>query len=153
MLQFAFGPVIGELALDPDAPVSAEVTRPDASDGPDETGQPWGSAPRDAVADDLLARLLVGQTTVRPDPERIERALEVLAVAVANAPAARRPGALCMAAWLAWALGRGSAAGALLDRALALEPGHRMAGLLLAFVGSGAVPEWAFSEPATRVRP
>jgi hypothetical protein len=148
MLQLAFGPVVGELALDLDAAGAADDSWPDVADGPDYPDRPWEPGPADRGADDLLARLLLGQTTVRPDPDRIERALDVLAVAVANAPAAQRPGALCIAAWLAWALGRGSAAGALLDRVLAEAPEHRMAGLLHAFVGSGALPEWAFSEPA-----
>lgn len=149
MLQFAFGPVIGEVALES---VDAAVDEPCACDrgGHHDGPEPWcDGCGRDVDADDLLARLLTGQTSVRPDPERIERALEVLAVAIANAPVHLRPGALCIAAWLAWALGRGSAAGALVDRALADDPGHRMAGLLHAFIGSGALPEWAFSGAGT----
>ena len=63
-------------------------------------------------------------------------------------PPNARPGPLCMAAWLAWALGMGSAAGLLVDQAVASAPGHSMATLLSAFIGSGALPEWAFVDPA-----
>ncbi|HEY6801313.1 MAG TPA: DUF4192 family protein, partial [Agromyces sp.] len=94
---------------------------------------------------ELLASLLLGESTTRPDPRRIERALEVLRPLIADAPVDRRVGALCIAAWLAWALGRGSAAGALIDRALDVDPDHSMATLLAAFIGSGALPEWAFT--------
>lgn len=145
MLQFAFGPVVGEVALE-SAETAMDASCACDSGEPDGAHEPWcDGRGRDLQADDLLARLLTGQTSVRPDPERIERALAVLAVAIANAPPQLRPGALCIAAWLAWALGRGSAAGALVDRALADEPDHRMAGLLDSFIGSGALPEWAFS--------
>jgi hypothetical protein len=95
----------------------------------------------------MLGRLLLGQTTTRPDPHRIERALDVLRPLVPNLPAGHRAGTLCIAAWLSWALGRGSAAGALIDRALEADPAHSMAQLLSAFIGSGALPEWAFAEP------
>jgi hypothetical protein len=152
MLQFAFGPVIGEVALDAHAngPGGTVADRTDDPRQPNDREEPRRPLPRDEDVDDLLARLLVGQTSVRPDPDRIERVLGVLGVAVANAPVGYRPGTLCIAAWLAWALGRGSAAGAMLERALSEEPGHRMAGLLLTFIGSGSLPEWAFSEPVAR---
>ena len=152
MLQFAFGPVIGEIALDAHAngPGGVVAEGPDHARQPNDGEEPWGPLPHDEGTDQLLARLLVGQTSVRPDPDRIERVLAVLGVAVANAPVGYRPGTLCIAAWLAWALGRGSAAGAMLERALSEEPGHRMAGLLLTFIGSGSLPEWAFSDPVAR---
>jgi uncharacterized membrane protein len=52
-----------------------------------------------------------------------------------------------VAAWLAWALGMGSAAGLLVEQAVSADPEHSMATLLAAFIGSGAVPDWAFTEP------
>lgn len=130
MLQFAFGRVIGEAAL-----VDAETS----CDGSDQD---------DRDADDLaelLARLLLGESSLRPDPARVDRALGVLRLTIPNAPSGSRPGLLCIAAWLAWSLGRGSVAGALLDQARAVAPDHTMTSLLSSFIASGALPEWAFS--------
>ncbi|WP_188741886.1 DUF4192 family protein [Agromyces bauzanensis] len=146
MLQFAFGRAIGELALDDAVDtnvraaengerVSELVAREHSERGPETVGS-------------LLARLLLGQSTSRPAPERVERAIAVLRHALAHAPEHRRPGPLCMAGWLAWTLGRGSAAGALVDRALEIDPSHTMAGLLAAYLGTGAIPEWAFADGA-----
>lgn len=143
MLQFAFGPAIGESALDDAVDVGVRaaengeavaelVAREHADSGTETVGG-------------LLARLLLGQSTVRPDAERVERGIEVVRHALAHAPEHRRPGALCIAAWLAWSLGRGSAAGAFVDRALEIDPAHTMAGLLYTYLGTGAIPEWAFT--------
>ena len=148
MLQFAFGPVIGELALDDSIGANERaaatglsmdelVTRELAEGGPD-------------TVDGFLARLLLGQTTARPEPQRIERGIAILRRALAQAPLPHRPGALCIAAWLAWSLGRGSAAGGFLDQALAIDREHSMARLLHTFLGSGAIPEWAFAATAAR---
>ncbi|GAA1748500.1 DUF4192 family protein [Agromyces humatus] len=146
MLQFAFGPVIGAAAHD-DAIATAE--RADVS------GESLDELVRREVAEgehdevsELLSRLLLGQSTLRPERARVERALELLRPLIANAPEADRVGPLCIAAWLSWSVGRGSAAGAFLDRAVELDPAHSMAGLLATFMGSGALPEWAFVRPA-----
>lgn len=147
MLQVAFGPAIGELALDC-ADEAAERSA-DASDRRVDKG------PADSVggpsdvesAEQFLSRLLMGHAAARPEVERIERALETLVVAIANAPEHERAGALCMAAWLAWALGRSSSAGALVDLALEADERHSMARLLRRFIGTGALPDWAFSAP------
>ena len=137
MLQVAFGPVIGELALDAAEDAHRlDATAADPGGDPDESGE---------STEAFLSRLLLGHASVRPDVERIERALETLVLAVANAPAPDRAGAMCVAGWLAWALGRGSSAGALVDAALEADPELTMAGLLHRFIGSGAMPEWAFS--------
>lgn len=148
MLQVAFGPVIGELALD----AAEDAHRLDATAEPegesDEGGDPDGGGDPDEGGESteaFLSRLLLGHASVRPDVERIERALETLVVAIANAPAPDRAGAMCVAGWLAWALGRGSSADALIDAALEADPELTMAGLLNRFIGSGAMPEWAFS--------
>ncbi|GAA2040061.1 hypothetical protein GCM10009819_26770 [Agromyces tropicus] len=140
MLQAAFGPLIGELALDAAAePETAGVGSPAHDVAPDRAGA--------EPVDDVLARLLLGRSCTRPDPGRVHRSLEVVTLAIGNAPAGRRSGALCIAAWLAWALGRGSAAGALVDLARAETPEHTMAALLERFLGTGALPDWAFTEP------
>lgn len=137
MLQFAFGRLIGEAAL-----VDAETSLEVPGDDVDVRGSDDG-------LDELLGRLLVGQSSLRPDTARVERALELFRAMIPNVPAALRAGPLCIAAWLAWSLGRGSVAGALLEQARAVAPGHTMTSLLSSFVGSGALPEWAFSPSAS----
>ncbi|GGI47797.1 hypothetical protein BCL57_002508 [Agromyces flavus] len=147
MLQVAFGPVVGELALDC-ADRAAEL--PAASTG-------WSTPASDEAASDdraesteeFLSRLLLGMVETRPDVGRIERSIETLAVAAAHAPSPDRAGVLCVTAWLAWALGRSSAGGALIDQALAADPGNTMAALLRRFFGSGALPDWAFGPDLT----
>jgi hypothetical protein len=144
MLQLAFGPVVGQLAHD-----DAEATATRAADHGetvDELVRREVERGEEDEVSELLGRLLLGQTTTRPDPRRIERALDVLRPLIANLAPAHRAGTLCIAAWLSWALGRGSAAGALIDHALEADPAHSMAQLLSAFIGSGALPEWAFAE-------
>ncbi|WP_394551411.1 DUF4192 family protein [Agromyces sp. MMS24-JH15] len=121
MLQVAFGELVGEAVLD------ESLTRDPARDDP------------------MSARLLLGRSSVRPDVGRVERGLAILRSALAHAPQERHAGLACMAAWLAWTLGRGTAAAALLERAFDADPGHPMAGLLQRFLGTGALPEWAFS--------
>jgi hypothetical protein len=149
MLQAAFGPLVGELALD-----SAEeagrrrfAERDVAASGGGTSARVPAVPAEDETVDGFLARLMLGRTTIRPDAERVRATLDVLATAIGNAPEGRRTGALCIAAWLAWALGRGSAAGALIDLALAETPQHTMAGLLHRFLGLGELPDWAFSSP------
>lgn len=142
MLQFAFGRLVGEAALvDIAADEDADHHRPADAD---ERGS-------DDDLDELLGRLLIGRSTIRPDVGRVERALEMLRLAIPNAPDELRAGPLCVAAWLAWALGRGSVAGGLLDRARELAPEHTMTQLLSSFVGGGALPEWAFARAAQGV--
>ncbi|WP_164990488.1 DUF4192 family protein [Agromyces albus] len=145
MLQFAFGVVVGEAAYD-DAMSSVERA--------DRSGETMDELVRREIAEgetdevaELLIRLMLGQSTLRPDRRRVERALALLRSLIANAPPELRTGPLCIAAWLAWSLGRGSAAGAFIDLALEAEPEHSMASLLHSFIGSGALPEWAFSAP------
>lgn len=138
MLQIAFGRMLGELALDvPDA-----VIEPADGPDPDVDGEHPGI--------DVIARLIMGHSMLRPDAARVERGIDELRAAVAHAPEAARPGPLCMAAWLAWSLGRGSVAGGLLDAALAIDPAHSMANLLNGYIGTGALPEWAFARATAR---
>lgn len=143
MLQLAFGPVVGMLAHD-DADVVGERAARSRTTVDDLVRRDLERGEEHEVSD-LLARLLLGQSTTRPDPSRIERALRLLRPLIADAPIDRRIGSLCIAAWLTWSLGRSSAAGVLLDRALEIDPDHSMATLLAAFIGSGALPEWAFA--------
>lgn len=142
ILQVAFGAVVGELALD-SAEEAAERARRSGEHLDDLVRRELDVAVAESV-DEFLARLLLGRAAARPDPERVDRALDTLLVAIANAPQGDRAGALCAASWLSWALGRGSAAGALIDLALASDPDHGMALALARLFGSGALPEWAF---------
>jgi len=145
MLQFGFGRVVGAAAHD-DA--IASITRAT------EAGVTIDELVRRELADgdvddvsDLLARLLLGRTGLRPDHRRVRRALDLVRWAAVHAPLGQRAAPLCVAAWLAWALGMGSAAGLLVEQAVAADPEHSMATLLAAFIGSGALPDWAFAEP------
>ncbi|MET4159679.1 hypothetical protein ABIC29_003282 [Agromyces sp. PvR057] len=144
MLQIAFGRMVGELAHDVSSGGACGNAGGVATE--DHTARADGE-PDDGALDDVLARLIVGRSMLRPDPGRVERGLSVLREAIAHAPEALRPGPLCIAAWLAWSLGRGSVAGAFLDAALSIDPGHTMAQLLEGHIGSGALPEWVFVRP------
>ena len=146
MLQLAFGPQIGELAHDDAAATASRAA--ESGESVDELVRRELADGEEDDASELLGRLLLGQTSIRPDHRRVRRALDLVRWATAHAPAEHRPGPLCMAAWLAWALGMGSAAGSLVDQAVETAPGHSMATLLSAFIGSGALPEWAFVDPA-----
>ncbi|WP_161490347.1 DUF4192 family protein [Agromyces aureus] len=144
MLQIAFGRMVGELAHEvshaPHDTAAAEIAAADL-DHDDR-----GHAER-ADLDEVLARLIMGRSMLRPDRARVERALAVLGDAIAHAPAAGRSGSLCIAGWLAWTQGRGSVAGAFLDSALECDPAHSMSSLLAEYIGSGALPEWVFVRP------
>jgi Domain of unknown function (DUF4192) len=146
MLQFAFGVVVGEAAHG-DAVASAGRAELHGETMDELVRREIAEGEADEVSE-LLTRLLLGQSTLRPERRRVERALTLLRRMIADAPHRLRAGPLCIAAWLAWSLGRGSAAGAFLDLALEEEPEHPMASLLHAFIGSGALPEWAFTDPA-----
>jgi hypothetical protein len=91
--------------------------------------------------------LMLGESSERPDPERIDRGIRLLKLLVAMAPRHARPAPLCMLAWLSWALGQGSVAGIYIDTALDINADYGMALLLQQMIGSGHLPEWAFSVP------
>ncbi|GMA27409.1 hypothetical protein GCM10025874_06620 [Arenivirga flava] len=102
-------------------------------------------AARSISADDrAMLDMMLGETRRRPDPDRVQRAIDALGRVAANTGAALQPGVRCMLGWLHWALGEGTAAGIHLDEALRIDPGHGMAQLLHAVLGTGKVPEWAF---------
>ena len=91
--------------------------------------------------------LMLGLSTVRPDPDRVHRGIRLLKLLVAMAPRSARPAPLCMLAWLSWTLGQGSVAGIYLDTALDIDEEYGMAVLLQQVLGSGHLPEWAFAVP------
>lgn len=153
MLQVAFGAEIGGLAQAMNRRYEAirqatgrsfdEIARVEREAADREPGN--GSDAADAGA--LLGGLLTGLSRERPDAERVERGIEMLALLVAHAPRAARPAPLCMLAWLSWTLGRGSVAGIFIDRVLSIDPGYSMAHTLGAMFDAGHLPEWAWAEP------
>jgi hypothetical protein len=121
MLQLAFGPAAGFRVLFGEAAFI---------DGDD-------SIVRESAA------LLSGDGP-RPDPRRITAGITVLTAVTALAPKSARPAPLCVLAWLHWALGRGSVAGILVEKALTIDPDYGFARLLLTMLDAGRLPEWAF---------
>jgi len=146
MLQFGFGPVVGAAAHE-DAAELAERAEAEGTSVDALVRREFAAHDPELGVSAFLSRLMVGRTSLRPEPDRLERALEVVRSIIADAPADHRAGPTCIAAWLCWARGRGSAAGALLDLVGADDPNHTMASLLQQFLGSGALPDWAFVRP------
>lgn len=104
----------------------------------------------------VLARMqaaLGGGAFPRPDVARIDRAIEVLTEVGALLEARDRAPVDGMLAWLHWALGGGSVAGALADRAEAVDPGRDVPGFIRSRVGLGALPQWAFRADPTAPDP
>jgi hypothetical protein len=76
--------------------------------------------------------------------DMLDRVLEQLAAPGGRAAAA----ALTGRGWVAWCRGRGSYSAAYLGEALQLEPGYRLAELLLDLVGRGTLCGWAARKEA-----
>lgn len=89
--------------------------------------------------------LLLGTTTRRPSRERIGTAIAVLRRAIAHVDEVDRPGALCVLAWLNWAIGRASIAGAHIQQARAIDPTLSMAQLMEVLFAGGRMPEWLYA--------
>lgn len=94
-----------------------------------------------------MSSLMMGTTERVPDWSRLERACELYRELASLSPANAVSPVLTSLAWFNWALGRGSAAGDLLDRVLATDPEYGLAGLLRTWFASGAIPEWLFNRP------
>jgi hypothetical protein len=142
LLHYAFGRDIGEAAV-ANADRWATVQRA--------TGKTM-----DALVEEEMAAgesvdgvefgdMLLGRTDRIPDRERLGAAIRMLRALVAHAPDDLRAAPLTMLGWCLWAIGSASAAGAMLDRAIAESPEYRMAGLLRTWVDAGALPDWLFS--------
>jgi len=98
-----------------------------------------------APADELgSAGLMLGQGP-RPDPERIERAIELLKKITSLAPESHRPPLFCILAWLNWALGRSSVANVFVTAAEEIDAHYGFAELMRAVLERGMLPEWAFA--------
>lgn len=94
------------------------------------------------------AGLLRGHSDAMPSRERLGSALRAARRLVAFAPSEALAPALTIEAWMLWALGRGSAAGDALDRALDHDPGYGLAHVLQAVLGAGMLPDWVFTAAA-----
>ncbi|MBT1002109.1 DUF4192 family protein [Paenarthrobacter sp. DKR-5] len=87
--------------------------------------------------------VLVGESLVRPDWERLERADRLLALLASCPGTDGRAAALTMRSWIEWCRGRGSRADALLAEALQAAPGYRLAVLLRELLSTGHLCAWA----------
>ena len=95
---------------------------------------------------DAVGRVFLGYGP-RPDADRLGCALSIVRHAASRAPRDARPGALTAAAWLSWALGRSSHAGAYVDQVLEIDPQHSMAALLATMLGAAILPQWLMEQP------
>lgn len=130
LLQIGWGPLFG-------AEVLARTLLPDE--------EPLGPEEAPGLA-------FCGGDMPRPDPDRIERAIELLRLTAAHLPERHRAPLLTMLAWLHWSLGRGSVAGRFVDLALTVDARYGLAGLLARMVAAGMLPEWAYrAEPVGEV--
>lgn len=100
-----------------------------------------GFSAHGAEIPDAVGEVFLGRGR-RPDPDRLGCALHVAKMAASLAPTDAKVGALTAAAWLSWALGRSSHAGAYVDQALEIDPGHSMATLIGTMLSAGMLPEW-----------
>ncbi|WP_217181657.1 DUF4192 family protein [Streptomyces sp. AC495_CC817] len=96
---------------------------------------------------DDLGELFIGRGA-GPDPDRLRIALSAARLAAAHAPRPARVGALTIAAWLSWALGRSTHAAYYLDLVRDIDPEYGLARLLDTLIGAAALPEWAFRRGA-----
>jgi hypothetical protein len=143
-LQYAFGRAVGERAFAVNMRYAGlqhatglsmdEIVATDLASG------------RGTSESSMIGDLMMGHSSDRPNPERVERAITIVKTCVSLAPRHARPAPLCMLAWLSWSLGRGSTAGLFVDEALAIDPRYSMARLLMTMFGTGVLPEWAFQQ-------
>ena len=95
-----------------------------------------------------LAAHMVGEGP-RPDVLRISAALALVRHLSAIAPVEFRCAPLTVAAWLSWAMGKSTHAGAYLDLVHEIDPEYGLAQIVSAMVRNGHLPEWAFDRPST----
>lgn len=95
----------------------------------------------EATVPDVIGEVFLGRGE-RPDPDRLRCALQVVRTAASRAPRHAQAGALTAAAWLSWALGHSSHAGAYVDEALRADPQHSLAALMSTMLSAAMLPEW-----------
>jgi hypothetical protein len=77
-----------------------------------------------------------------PDDELLERGRLLLSGVARSAPAGRRADALALLAWAAWWEGNGARGRLLAGRAMADDPGHRLARLVDGLLLHAVAPPW-----------
>jgi hypothetical protein len=132
MLQWATRKQVGSISLD---------LHPLPADQGGATA--LADSPRGRFIGDLM--LGIGP---RPNPGRVDAAIELLRRLTPLLDEPQQLAPLCMLTWLNWALGHGSAAGDYLDRAVAIDPKYGMAEVLGTMLGNGIMAEWAFDVPS-----
>jgi len=83
-----------------------------------------------------------------PDPERLESALQLARQCAALTSGLRRATVLGICAWLSWAQGRSTEAGDYAAQACASGAEMPLAEVVLAFVNTAHLPDWAFQRAA-----
>ncbi|GAA3905229.1 DUF4192 family protein [Microbacterium invictum] len=101
----------------------------------------WEDVGADYPSD--LASVLWGEGP-RPDPARLERALELCRRVATASPVEQRAGALAACAWVSWALGRSTHADRYAAMAHEIDDEHGLAAIVRSFVTAGHLPDWAF---------
>lgn len=110
-----------------------------------------GLAP-DAPADACPVDLFFAEGPEPPRWELLDRLHDELRALVPDLPVEQAANALAVVGWIAWARGQGSRAGAHLEEAWRLLPGHGLTSLLLRLVEAGRIAGWA-GDPETAWRP
>ncbi len=147
MLQLAFGPQIGELAHDDAA---ATASRAAASRG--DASMNWCGASSPRARRTTCPNSSAGCCSARRASGPTIGAFAVPSTSFAGPPPTHpATSARDRCAWRRGWRGRsawGRPPGCSSTRPSRSAPGHSMATLLSAFIGSGALPEWAFVDPA-----
>lgn len=112
---------------------------PDHGDAPDRLLREGGDS---AGAHVLFDRVFEPERAVRPCEETVREADRVLRSLARQASGASTAPPLAVLGWLAWWAGEGVLATECLDRALAADPTHRLARLLVESVDRGVPPGW-----------
>ncbi len=107
---------------------------------------PDGSADESARRSSEAAREAFGPDGDPPDPEVVAQARVILEAVVHHAPVGRGAPALAVLAWLAWWSGDGARASVLVEQCLAVDPGHRLGGLLGQMLERAIPPAWVRRE-------
>lgn len=101
-----------------------------------------------------LRAALGGSRFRRPDRDRVDAAVAALQEVAAHIDLPRHGAAVDEAlAWLHWACGASSTAGALAERALRQHADRDLAPMLLDRVRRGVLPDWAYREDPSRPDP
>ena len=106
----------------------------------------------DAGPDACPVDLFFADSDEAPRWDLLDRLHDELRAAVPDLPVEQAANALAVVGWIAWARGQGSRAGAHLEEAWRLRPGHGLTSLLLRLVEGGRIAGWA-SNPRTAWRP